>query len=284
MFFHKLVFNYFQYTRFLSLEKQGNLKSGLLDLDGIKLHFYESQNEGRPILFLHGLLDASFGFRKMLPYINKNNKIYLFDLPSFGKSKLPKVKFLYQIDYFANLIYEGIQKLNLKNLTLCGHSMGGLIAQHLALMDRDRRIEKLILLAPGNAPHPERERMRGILFPKTLEEVTRLLSYLYYEKKEEPSDFIKKILISNWNRKEYSYLAENTIRKEKEIFFGAKSKLIKQKTLIISGLNDEITTVSQMKKLHTYISKSKLVFVPNAKHAIHLEHSEKVSNLINDFL
>jgi hypothetical protein len=52
MFLHKLVFDYFQYTRFQVLEKQGNLKSGLLDLDGIKLHFYESQNEGRPILFL----------------------------------------------------------------------------------------------------------------------------------------------------------------------------------------------------------------------------------------
>ena len=169
MFLHKLVFDYFQYTRFQALEKQGNLKSGLLDLDGIKLHFYESQNEQRPILFLHGLLDASFGFRKIIPYLDKKHKIYLFDLPSFGKSKLPKIKFLYQIDYFANLIYEGIQKLNLKNLTICGHSMGGLVSQHLALLDSEKRIEKLILLAPGNSPHPERDRMRSILFPKAIE-------------------------------------------------------------------------------------------------------------------
>jgi pimeloyl-ACP methyl ester carboxylesterase len=265
-------------------EKIG-LKLNHIDIGGIKTFYFESASYEKPIVLLHGILDASFGFRKIIPYLNLDWKIYAFDIPGFGKSKLPNVPYLYRIDLIVNMLYESFRKLDLKELVICGHSMGGLITQHLALLDqsKDKRIKKIILLSPGNSPNPDRDEIRNILFPKKASEIPKLLAYLYNFNPPELSRFAANVLIHAWNSKEYKFLAENTILAEKEIFFGTKAKGIKVPTLIISGGKDEITTPDSQKKLSRYIQGSKLKFIPDAKHAIHIEYPSIVASYINEF-
>ncbi|EMG24092.1 hypothetical protein LEP1GSC150_5508 [Leptospira interrogans serovar Copenhageni str. LT2050] len=45
---------------------------------------------------------------------------------------------MYQVNVFADLIYESIRKLNLTNTVLGGHSMGALISMHIALKDSEK--------------------------------------------------------------------------------------------------------------------------------------------------
>ncbi|NUM42806.1 MAG: alpha/beta hydrolase [Leptospiraceae bacterium] len=249
--------------------------------------YFKSQNTGKPVIFIHGLLDASYGFRKIVPLIKEEYQIFLFDIPGFGKSPMPKIKYLYQLDIFADLIYEAILNLGLKNITLIGHSMGGLISQHIALKDKLQKnniVKKLILISSGGTPHKKRDEMKEILFPENRPQLQRLLRHLYYEKFPEPNIFIQNILIHAWNSTEYKYLTENTIKREKEIFFGNKIGEAKIPTLILSGLQDEITTPKMMNTLANYIKGSKLKLIPYAKHAIHLEKPECIAKEINAFL
>ncbi|WP_210412912.1 alpha/beta fold hydrolase [Leptospira gomenensis] len=256
-----------------------------VETGGNSVYFLEKNSEkNKTILLIHGLLDSAAGLRRLAPKLRRDHRILIPDIPGFGKSKLPDLKYLYQVDVFADLIYEAIRRLDLRSLTLGGHSMGALIAMHIVLRDRERRITKLILLSPGGIPHPKRDEMKELLFPKTEEELLKLIEALYYETPELPGAFTRKVLISSWNELPYKYLTLNTLDREEEIFLGKKLGEIKLPSLIVSGKEDPITDPSMIKKLHSYLKKSSLVFIPGAKHAIHMEKSDEVSFEINRFL
>lgn len=279
--FHS-IYKYFSFTRYRVLKKNLGLIERFVDIGGQRVCVFESPNSGKPLVLIHGLLDSAFGFRKIIPFLSSKYKLYIIDIPGFGKSKLPRVQYLYQVDIFADMIYKVFQRLDLANIVLCGHSMGGLISQHIALQDtKQKRIEKLVLLSSGGVPHPERDKMRAILFPADHEEVGRLLQHLYYKETPMPSKLIRKTLVNAWNSREYKFLAENTIERETEIFFGTKAKKIKIPTWIISGKQDLITTPDAMKTLKSYIHGSKLILLDHTRHAIHLEKPMQVADIIN---
>ena len=265
------------------LEKVLHLQEKKNTVGGIPFSHFESRNPGENLVLLHGLLDASFGFRRLIPHLSQRWKLYIPDVPGFGKNKLPMIKFLLHLDIIAQIIYEYISILDLRNVTLVGHSMGGLLSQHLALLDakKEKRITRLVLISSGNHPHPQRDEIRSILFPRNRKEVLRLLHELYHKDFPDPSPFLQDTLVYEWNLPAYEMLAENTIERENEIFFGKAVEKIKIPTHIISGENDSITNLDSMKDLHSWIKGSTLDVVPFAKHAIHLEYPEIVANIIN---
>ena len=281
-FLYNLIYKYFSYSRYQVLTKDLGLKQYYADIGGHKVCYFVSPNEGQPLVLIHGLLDSAFGFRKIVPFLDKKYKLYIIDIPGFGKSKLPQIQYLYQVDIFSDMIYKVFQKLSLANIVLCGHSMGGLIAQHITIKEAElKRVQKLVLLSSGGIPHPERNKMLAVLFPADHEEVGRLLQHLYYKETPMPSKLIRKTLVHAWNSREYKFLAENTIERETEIFFGSQARKIKIPTTIISGKQDLITTPEAMKKLKSYIRGSKLILLEHTRHAIHLEKPKEVAEIIN---
>jgi pimeloyl-ACP methyl ester carboxylesterase len=283
--FYQLVYFYFLWKRYRKLYQEYKFQPRPIKIASQKIYFYDSHTKGKPILCIHGFLDSAVGFRKLAEHLKGSFQIFLVDVPSFGKSKLPDNKYLFQIDLFARMIYDALQILDLKNLTLVGHSMGGLIAQHIALIDQKKGlIDSLVLLASANAPHPKRDEMRKILFPQNKLEFQNLFENLYSLEKPEFSDFVLNTLVYVWNSKKYLYLAENTITREKEIFIGNKIKKLKIPTLIISGKEDIFTTQEDMRRILKWTQKGELILIENAKHVIHLEYPEKISKEIINFL
>lgn len=256
---------------------------------GLKIFYlYKKGKEDLPALVcIHGFLDACYGFRKLLKELSYPGSIYIPDLPGYGRSKLPRMDFLYQLDIFSELLGYWLEKIPEKKLILLGHSMGGLIVQKIALYKElpiNQRIQALILLAPGGIPHPRRDEMRGILFPKTKEDLKRLLNHLYYENIPELSFWTERVLLATWNNGKNHALAENTIRKENIIFHGKKVQGIQIPTLLVGGEKDELVTVDMMRKFHKWIPQSELTILPLAKHAIHNEKPKEVALRIQTFL
>ncbi|MEM7179734.1 MAG: alpha/beta hydrolase [Spirochaetota bacterium] len=281
---YRWIYKYYTYQRYKYLKDIANLKERKVDLGGHHFSVFYRLGSGSPILFLHGLLDACYGFRRLLSHLEVTNPIYLMDIPGFGKSKVPPMKYLYQIPIFADLIYATIQELGLKHITLLGHSMGGLIAQHICLRDNTQSIQKLILVASGGTPHPERDKMRDILFPQTEENVIRLLDYLFYQDVPQPNGLEKKILMQAWNSFGYQSLTANTLADEKKVFIGNKASMIQVPTLILAGEHDEITSPVMMQEMKAYIPNSTMKLIPKAKHAIHIEQPKLLAEEIIRFL
>ncbi|TGL63565.1 alpha/beta fold hydrolase [Leptospira sarikeiensis] len=271
------------------MEKELGFQKLHLDLGGHKVFFLKRPSEtksGKTLFFIHGLLDSATGLRRLAPYLRKDLNLIFPDIPGFGLSPLPKLKYLYQVDVFADLLYNSIRKLELDDLVLGGHSMGALIAMLIGIRDsnREKRVKRLVLLAPGGIPHPQRDEMRKLLFPSKTEEIERLLTALYQENVPELGGLAKKALLSQWNNSAHHFLTENTLDREKEIFLGKKLSVVSQKALIISGTEDPITDPPMVKKLHSYLKHSKLVWIRNAKHALHMERPKEVADQINLWL
>lgn len=283
-FIFKAVYRFYQYQRSKSMINMGGIPR-YVAMGGHSLFYWEFPgNSEQPILFLHGLLDEGFSNRRIIKeLLDDGKRMIVFDLPGSGKSKLPRIKYLFQIDVWADLLLEAFIKLGLENILLVGHSMGGLISQHIVLKDSDKLVRKLVLLAPGGLPHPEREKMKELLFPKSEKSVLSLLLHLYGENGPKPHYILRKTLVAVWNGWENQYLKENTLRRENEIFHGDKVKEIRMPVLIIAGKNDEITTPVMMRKMKSFIKGSKLVWIAGAKHAIHLEKPKEIACYIKLF-
>jgi pimeloyl-ACP methyl ester carboxylesterase len=111
----------------------------------IYYEYFDHENpNAKVIVLVHGFLSSTISFRQLLPFVMKEYKVIALDLPGFGQSEKSK-SFIYKLSNYGQLIIDFLDKLNIQNVILIGHSMGGQICMHAA-KKAPSRIEKLILL------------------------------------------------------------------------------------------------------------------------------------------
>jgi len=114
--------------------------------NNIKVAYGKLGKGSTTLLFVHGL--ASYGpvwYGNAL-VLSKKYQCILIDLPGNGLSS--RGDYPYTMFFYAECIAKFIEKLNLKNVVLIGHSMGGHIAIIFALR-YPHVLKKLILIAPS---------------------------------------------------------------------------------------------------------------------------------------
>ena len=94
--------------------------------DGVPIYFQEA-GEGKPaLLFIHGLSPHSDCWRDQINYFSKDYQVIAVDLPGFGKSGQNRTE--WTMDSYGDDVESILSKLNLDDVILVGHSMGGLVA------------------------------------------------------------------------------------------------------------------------------------------------------------
>jgi pimeloyl-ACP methyl ester carboxylesterase len=122
----------------------------LLNLNDTEI-YYEVHGDGPPLLFcsVTGLDHQAWKFHQVAEF-SRDHKVILFDYRGTGKSSKKIQK--YSIRMFTDDAAAILNHLNVENAIVCGHSMGGVVAQLLAL-DHPNKVAKLILASSG-AAHP----------------------------------------------------------------------------------------------------------------------------------
>ena len=115
-----------------------------VDLGEVSLHWTEA-GEGPPVLLLHGLNDSHRTWREIWPRLS-GRRILMLDLPGHGMSSRPDAP--YTLDWNATQVARWIERMDLRDLDVVGHSYGGGVAQWLLLKCR-ARIRRLGLLSSG---------------------------------------------------------------------------------------------------------------------------------------
>lgn len=118
----------------------------------------EIDGDGAPVVFVHGLGGTSNSFHAMLSAFGGFRCIRP-DLPGSGRS--PRAGLQLSIDLFADVIAGVIRSVAGAPAHLVGHSMGTLIAQHVAVSAPDS-VRSLTLFGPiGEPGDASRERLRA---------------------------------------------------------------------------------------------------------------------------
>ena len=129
----------------------GALKHTIEDVKVGRLHFstlVAGPEDGEPLLLLHGLGATKASWLTILPDLAKTYRVYAIDLPGFGSSSKPRGR--YDARWFARNVFNFMDSVGLKAAHLGGNSMGGRIAQEMAMMD-PKRITSLACLCPATA-------------------------------------------------------------------------------------------------------------------------------------
>jgi pimeloyl-ACP methyl ester carboxylesterase len=110
---------------------------------GRRIRVRRRPGRGATIVLLHGMLDSSEGWGGIAQATERPT--VAFDLPGFGGSDLPTRP---RLSAFAEDIATAMCQMDLRDVTLVGHSLGGAVATAVAKLVSDR-LASLVLLAPA---------------------------------------------------------------------------------------------------------------------------------------
>ena len=128
------------------------MKEYFIDDQNAYMRYQDFPGESSPILFIHGLGCAgSFDYGEVVSQESlKDHRCILIDLLGAGYGDKPE-DFDYRVSSHAAYLKSFVESLELTNLTIFWHSLGGPIAIELAKLCLDR-VEHLILSEPNLDP------------------------------------------------------------------------------------------------------------------------------------
>lgn len=100
--------------------------------------FVDIIGQGEPLVLIHGWGMNSAVWSPLVKRLSVSNRLYLVDLPGMGQSK---PVYPYTLDTLTRAVADLIPGVS----SILGWSLGGLVAQHLALTQPER-VDKLILV------------------------------------------------------------------------------------------------------------------------------------------
>jgi pimeloyl-ACP methyl ester carboxylesterase len=130
------------------LEMSG-FRSRYSSTDYGRLHYFDSQPSAsaRAVVLLHGLGSSSFSLIPLACLLRRHRRVIVPDLMHFAGFSEPIPSFLSTGDHVTT-IDQLVSALALQEIDLCGHSLGGGAAIHLAAR-RPELVRTLSLINPG---------------------------------------------------------------------------------------------------------------------------------------
>lgn len=255
--------------------------------------YYEIHGTGKPLVMISGLGYPLWQWLKMTPYLAKHFQVILFDNRGVGQSDKPTGPYTAQM--LAADTVGLLDALGIEKAVIAGHSMGGFVAQALAL-DFPQKVEKLILCSTnfgGPNSVPVTPEAMAVLTDITSDPLTRFKNGLvvstapgWAEKNPGVIDEWVKWRIAN-PVEPVPYQAQMAIGlaliPEAAAFEGQLSRL-DVPTLILFGEHDKVVPPANASLLAGRIAKSKVVIFPDAGHFFPIEIPETAAQAIIEFI
>jgi pimeloyl-ACP methyl ester carboxylesterase len=119
-----------------------------VDVEGVQ-YFYREVGENNPdtILMIHGFLGSSYDFIDVMNQLKDRYHVIAVDMIGFGLSEKP-INFDYAKQNQAEGLVKFLDTLEIEEVTIMAHSMGGEVSIHLA-HDFPDYVKEMILIGSG---------------------------------------------------------------------------------------------------------------------------------------
>jgi pimeloyl-ACP methyl ester carboxylesterase len=116
-----------------------------ITIGGRRVHMVDiGGGDGSPVVFVHGLGGRWQNWLENIPRIARRRRVVALDLPGFGRSQMPSEPL--SMTYYASVIEQVCERLELGSVVLVGNSMGGFVVAETALRS-PARVERIALVS-----------------------------------------------------------------------------------------------------------------------------------------
>lgn len=250
--------------------------------------YYEEAGSGDPVVLIMGLGGDMQAWALQVPELAKHFRVIAFDNRGAGRSSAPDKP--YSIAGMAEDVAALMDHLGIPKAHILGFSMGGYIAQELALKYPDR-VNKLILLATAPAIDGYgRNVVRSWIDIRrsnlSREQIVRhTATWLYSPELLDDEERFERAILNSVNNP-WAQVDHAFIRQANAVLaFDAADRLanLKHETLVVYGADDILVPPRNSKKLAELIPNSKLLELPGG-HVGVIENAAAYNEAFLEFL
>lgn len=242
-----------------------------------RLRYAVRPGEGNPVIFVHGFGGDLDNWLFNIDAIS--GPAYALDLPGHGQS----VKTISNpgVDALSDALEQFIVELGLEEVTLVGHSLGGLVSANLALRDGGV-IKSLTLISPaGLGDEISSDYIDGYVSAQSRRDLKPVLQMLFAD----PSLVNRSLIDDVLKYRRLDGVQETLEALSAAIFADGKQSTVLVDQLsgsrlpiqIIWGAKDQVLSAS-----HAHgVTNAKVEIIEGAGHMSQMEAASKVNELIN---
>lgn len=258
------------------------------DCNGQRL-YYEIHGEGdEPLLCVHGLSVDTLGWVMQVPAWSAERRTIVFDNRDVGQSSRAQAE--YEIADMAADTLALADHLGLERFDLLGLSMGGTIAQEVALAAPDRVRTLTLCVTFGGGGEWGRtqgrlwsQRTAGMSREARVDELMLLcFSEVFYDNADQVA-FLRQALLANPHPQEpdaFGRQLRATSRHEARDRLGALTMPVH----VIGAERDLLLPVWKSRELAELIPGARLTVLEGAAHGVNLEGAAAFNEAVLDFL
>lgn len=251
--------------------------------------YYEDTGSGDPMVFICGLSADLQVWRFQVPELSKTHRVITYDNRGAGRTDAPDEP--YTIAQMADDLAALLGHLNVERATIAGWSMGGVIAQTLALA-HPQRVGRLLLLGSFVAPDGYLNaaisnwvnvRRSNSNYEQVVRHVARLVySPALANKPKAYEAFIQVMLSNPYRQTDHGFFRQAAAL----LAYSAPNRLAELAALpitVLVGEDDQLTPPYLSRQLVEVVPGAELHVLP-AAHSGFVERPEDWTNAIRDAL
>ena len=256
-------------------------KTMRISIDGYNVEYKITGEGPRTLVILQGWGTNMGMYDSVAAMVSDRYRVVQIDLPGFGASDEPREP--WAVDDFADFFLKFLDVMQIRELSLLGHSYGGRIIIKLAAREAlPVRIEKIVLVdSAGIMPQRDNSQKFRVYKYKFLKRLANLRI----------SQALCPELIEEWRSRQGSEDYRNATPVMRACLVIAVNedlqeqlRLIKQDTLLVWGDKDTATPLSDGKRMEELIPESGLAVIPGVGHYSFLEAPETFRLILRAYL
>lgn len=233
-------------------------------IEGFPINWYTNVDfcfNGSVFLFVHGAGEEPSCWDQIIQALPKREAVIVFERPGYGDSEIGPLS---SIKENVILLDQVIDQYKSAKIIVVGHSLGGYMALNLSSCNIYGRV--LI----GSFAHFRTNRI-DISSEKLLQNIRNGFSI------STPSVIIDSFIKNNVASEK---CFENDYKMTHSLEYPPNIQKLPCDTLVIHGVDDNVVSERQTKRLVKYIIYAKVVNIPKSGHNVIVEKPSKISELI----
>lgn len=247
--------------------------------------FYQVEGSGPPVVLIHGVGADGGSWDAIVPSLAPRFTTVRLDLRGHGRSG--HIEGPLTLADFARDVLDVLDAAGVARAHVVGFSLGGMIAQALAL-GHAARVDKLVLLsAVAGRTEQERARVRErleILRTQGIAAITGAAQDRWFTDGfiARHPDLVRQRMEQLKANHAPSYAAAYTVFSTSDL--GDRLHAIERPTLVATGEFDVGSNTRMARYMHAQIKGSELRILPGLKHSVLVEAPGVIADMVGQFL